>query len=76
MESEVDLVAYTTQAFYKPKDIYIGNNLVDNRDIYNSISLASYVANDPVNIKEQKLQDININKQRLLLEIQALKNGT
>ena len=74
MESDIDLAAYTQQAFYKPKDIYIGNNLVDNRDIYNSISLASYVANDPVNIKEQKLQDINLNKQRLILEIEQLKN--
>ena len=74
MESDIDLAAYTQQTFYKPKEIYIGNNLVDNRDIYNSISLASYVANDPVNIKEQKLQDINLNKQRLILEIEQLKN--
>ena len=75
MESEVSLAAYANQEFYIPKNIYLGNNLIDNRKIYNTVSLASYIANDPVNIKEQKLQDININKQRLLLEIQALKNG-
>jgi len=75
MESDIDLSAYTQQTFYKPKEIYIGNNLVDNRDIYNSISLASYIAKDPVNIKENILQEINLNKQRLLLEIEQLKNG-
>lgn len=75
MEGEVSLAVYANQEFYIPKNIYLGNNLIDNRKIYNTVSLASYIANDPVNIKEQKLQDININKQRLLLEIEALKNG-
>jgi len=75
MESEVSLAAYANQEFYIPKNIYLGNNLIDNRKIYNTVSLASYIANDPINIKDNKLQDININKQRLLLEIQALKNG-
>jgi len=75
MVGEVSLAAYVDQEFYKPKDIYLGNNLIDNRDIYNDISLASYIANDPVNIKDTIMQDININKQRLILEIEALKNG-
>ena len=75
MKSEVSLDTYANQKFYIPKDIYLGNNLIDNRDIYNTFSLASYIANDPVNIKDNKLQDININKQRLLLEIKQLKNG-
>ena len=75
MKSEVSLDTYANQKFYIPKDIYLGNNLIDNRDIYNTVSLASYIANDPVNIKNNKLQDININKQRLLLEIKQLKNG-
>ena len=75
MVGEVSLAAYVDQEFYKPKDIYLGNNLIDNRDIYNDVSLASYIANDPVNIKDTIMQDININKQRLILEIEALKNG-
>jgi len=75
MEGEVSLASYANQEFYIPKNIYLGNNLIDNRKIYNTVSLASYIANDPINIKDNKLQDININKQRLLLEIQALKNG-
>ena len=75
MEAGVSLDAYANQEFYIPKDIYLGNNLIDNRKIYNTVSLASYIANDPVNIKDNTLRDININKQRLLLEIEQLKNG-
>lgn len=76
MEAGLSLDTYANQEFYIPKDIYLGNNLIDNRKIYNTVSLASYIANDPVNIKDNKLLDININKQRLLLEIEQLKNGT
>jgi hypothetical protein len=75
MEAGVSLDTYANQEFYIPKDIYLGNNLIDNRKIYNTVSLASYIANDPVNIKDNTLRDININKQRLLLEIEQLKNG-
>ena len=75
MEAGVSLDTYANQEFYIPKDIYLGNNLIDNRKIYNTVSLASYIANDPVNIKDNKLRDININKQRLILEIEQLKNG-
>ena len=75
MEAGLSLDTYANQEFYIPKDIYLGNNLIDNRKIYNTVSLASYIANDPVNIKDNTLRDININKQRLLLEIEQLKNG-
>ncbi len=75
MEGTMSLDSYKEQAFYKTKDIYLGNNIVDNRKIYNNISLVSYMANDPVNIKDQKLNDIKINKKRLLIEIEQLKNG-
>jgi hypothetical protein len=75
MEAGLSLDTYANQKFYIPKDIYLGNNLIDNRKIYNTVSLASYIANDPVNIKDNTLRDININKQRLLLEIEQLKNG-
>jgi len=75
MEGEVSLAAYEEQTFYTPKNIYVGNNLIDNRDIYNTVNLASYVANDPVNIKNNIIQNININKQRLIIEIEQLKNG-
>ena len=75
MVGEMSLAAYVNQEFYKPKDIYLGNNLIDNREIYNNVSLASYIANDPVNIKDTMLQDIKIKKQKLLIELEQLKNG-
>tara|TARA_R100000742_G_C4275152_1_gene95461 strand:- start:34 stop:1416 length:1383 start_codon:yes stop_codon:yes gene_type:complete len=75
MVGEVSLAAYVNQEFYKPKDIYLGNNLIDNREIYSNVNLASYIANDPVNIKDTMLQDIKIKKQKLLIELEQLKNG-
>ena len=75
-DSDINLAAYNNQEFYKSKDIYLNQVLMfDNRDIYNNISLASYTNNDPINIKDNILRNINIQKQRLLLEIKELKNG-
>ena len=75
MVGEVSLAAYVNQQFYKPKDIYLGNNLIDNRDIYNNVTLASYIANDPVNKKDAIMEKIKIKKQRLLIELEELKNN-
>ena len=75
MVGEVSLAAYVNQQFYKPKDIYLGNNLIDNRDIYNNVTLASYIANDPVNKKDVIMEKIKIKKQRLLIELEELKNN-
>ena len=75
-DSDINLAAYNNQEFYKSKDIYLNQIVMfDNRDIYNNISLASYTNNDPINIKDNILRNINIQKQRLLLEIKELKNG-
>ena len=75
-DSDINLAAYNNQEFYKSKDIYLNQVVMfDNRDIYNNISLASYTNNDPINIKDNILRNINIQKQRLLLEIKELKNG-
>jgi uncharacterized membrane protein YobD (UPF0266 family) len=49
--------------------------MFDNRKIYNNVSLANYIGNDPINIKENKLYKINLEKQRLLIEIRELNNG-
>jgi len=75
MVGEVSLAAYVNQQFYKPKDIYLGNNLIDNRDIYSNVTLASYIANDPVNKKDAIMEKIKIKKQRLLIELEELKNN-
>ena len=77
MQSDaLSLDAYAQLKFYLPKDIYIDQNfIIDNRDIYNKVTLASYEEKDPLFIKEQILWDINIKKQRLLLKLEKLKNG-
>ena len=62
--------------FYIPKDIYLDQlPLLDNRIIYGGITLSNYIVNDKVFIKEQKLNELNLRKQRLLMEIRELKNG-
>ena len=67
---------YQATSFYKPKDIYLDQlNLIDNRLIYADKSLASYTQNDKIEIKAKKLQEINLKKQKILSELEALKNG-
>ena len=76
MKSDISLAAYNNQEFYKNKDIYLNQVVMfDNRKIYNNVSLANYISNDPINIKENKLYKINLEKQRLLIEIRELNNG-
>jgi len=76
MSGENSLNAYLNQAFYKTKDIYLNQNfIIDNRKIYNEVSLVSYMENDPLFIKNKILQDINYQKQRLILKLKELKNG-
>ena len=76
MKSDISLAAYQSQEFYKSKDIYLNQVVMfDNRKIYNNVSLANYISNDPINIKENKLYKINLEKQRLLIEIRELNNG-
>ena len=76
MKSDLSLALYNNREFYKSKDIYLNQNFImDNRKIYNNFSLASYIDNDPIVKTERILNDINIQKQRLKLEIEELKNG-
>ena len=49
--------------------------MFDNRDIYNNVTLVNYISNDPINIKENILHNINKRKEELLIEIEVLKNG-
>ena len=62
--------------FYKSKNIYIDQlQIQDIRQLYTEVSLRTYIANDPVVIMENKLRDIDIRKQLLIIELEALKNG-
>ena len=74
-EDQASLSVYNVP-FYIPKDIYLDQlNMIDNRLIYNGVQLVSYITNDSIGIKERTLQELNINKQRILIELRELKNG-
>jgi len=73
---QASLDLYANALFYTPKDIYLQQlNIFDNRQIYDSVNLASYIKTDKVAIKANALHEINLKKQRLLIELEQLKNG-
>jgi outer membrane biosynthesis protein TonB len=73
---QASLNAYANTQFYKPKNIYLDQlNIFDNRQIYPNTSLASYIQNDKIEIKARKLNELNIKKQKLLIELKELQNG-
>ena len=73
---QASLTAYNNVEFYKPKDIYLNQiEIFDNRSIYAYIDLVKYTANDIMEVKIKKLNEIKSKKKRLLLELQELKNG-
>jgi hypothetical protein len=75
MEEQISLDSYNV-AFYRPKDIYLEQlNIFDLREIYANVSLATYVDSDKIVIKARKLEELNLKKQRLLYELEMLKNG-
>ena len=73
---QASLDLYKNAIFYKPKDIYLEQlNIFDPRQIYDNVNLASYIKTDKVAIKANALHEINLKKQRLLIELEQLKNG-
>jgi len=73
---QASLDMYQNAIFYKPKDIYLDQlNIFDPRQLYPNTSLASYTQNDKIEIKARKLNEIKIKKQKLLYELEMLKNG-
>jgi len=76
MTSEQVSLALYNRPFYKAKDIYLTQlNIFDNRQIYPNTSLASYIKNDKVAIKAETLYKLSIEKQRIINELEILKNG-
>jgi len=74
---------YTDTAFYQADNIYVSvdtdffqqDDLSQyNQQIYENVSLSSYINNDPIEIQKKKLEQIRRNKQKILLELQALRN--
>ena len=75
-KDSVSLVEYKNTEFYKSKDIYLDQIAIfDNRSIYKNFDLVQYRNNDIIGIKNRTLQELNINKQRILIELKELKNG-
>ncbi len=73
---QASLTAYNNVEFYKPKDIYLKQiEIFDNRSIYADVDLVKYTANDIMEVKIKKLNEIKSKKRLLLLELQELKNG-
>jgi hypothetical protein len=73
---QASLDLYANMVFYKPEDIYLDQlNIFDFRQIYPNTNLASYTQNDKMEIKARKLNELNIKKQKLLYELEMLKNG-
>jgi len=73
---QASLTAYNNVEFYKPKDIYLKQiEIFDNRSIYADVDLVKYTANDIIEVKIKKLNEIKSKKRLLLLELQELKNG-
>jgi len=75
VDDQISLDSYNV-AFYAPKDIYLDQlDIFDSRQIYPNTNLASYIQSDKIEIKAKKLNEINIKKQKLLMELEMLKNG-
>jgi hypothetical protein len=74
MSSNNILDAYNIP-FYEPKNIYIDQlPIEDNRIIY-EIDLVEYKQNDPITQKNQRLNSILQERQKLIKELQVLQNG-
>ena len=74
-DTEILLSAYNVP-FYKPKDIYLDQlNISDGREIYNNINLNSYIQQDPIATKINKINELKIERQQLLIQLEVLNNG-
>ena len=61
---------------YKSKDSDLDQiQIQDLRQIYDQTTLEKYTATDPITIVNEKLNKINIKKKKLIIELEALKNG-
>ena len=78
------LQEYSEIAFYSPEQIYTDvdtsffdqiNMIEYNKEIYQNVRLASYMDNDPVEVHRKNMERINMEKQRLLIELQQLKGN-
>jgi len=70
------LESYANIKFYKPKNIYLDQiDIRDNRVLYANASLVSYQQKDPLFQAQKTLFEIRQEKQKLIKELQVLKNA-
>ena len=81
---EADLSGYINKRIYTNQvalkgvpnpDFFQNLNILEQQQIYKDANLAAYVSNIQLRVKQKLLQEINVDKQRLLLEIKMLKEG-
>ena len=74
-ENDILLSTYNVP-FYQPKTIYVDQiNITDDRKIYNNINLNSYIKDDPIAIRANKINELKIERQQLLIQLEVLNNG-
>ena len=73
-ESEILLDQYNIP-FYKPKDIYVDQvDMSDDRSIYANVNLNKYTQADPIATRVNKINELQNERQQLLIELEVLKN--
>ena len=73
-ESEILLDQYNIP-FYKPKDIYVDQvDMSDDRSIYTNVNLNKYTQADPIATRVNKINELQNERQQLLIELEVLKN--
>jgi len=70
-----DMITAYNIPFYVGKDIYIDQLNIFDKPIYQDVNLGQYILSDPVVQSKIKIMDIQNKKQKLLNEIEVLKNG-
>jgi hypothetical protein len=77
------LDTYSEVVFYNAENIYVDvdNTFFQqldlseyNQQIYEGVSLASYIENDIMEVKKKKLEELRRNKNKILLELNQLRN--
>ena len=76
-----NLNLYAKKQFYQPTSLQDGNPdffnqlNIEQQQIYGNVTLAQYSDKDPLIVQKRELNRINSEKQRLLIEIQQLKEN-
>ena len=66
---------YTNQVQLPDADFYNSINILAQQQIYKDANLDAYSVNDPIAVKQRLLKEIELEKNKLLYEINSLKKG-